>query len=99
MNNRKRKSLKLTFEENTPEGQMIAYIQQLPFDNQTLALQTLQARFLPFVIDKSDRNFQEIALQCACMCESWAKVIREYASLQTSHTSEREQYCPIMRKF
>ena len=47
--------------------------------NKELASTTLQARFLPFVLDKNDPNFREIAIRCANECEAMGRAIREYA--------------------
>ncbi len=46
-----------------------------------MAGQTLSARFLPFVMDRNDPNFEAIAIQCAEQCLSWARAIQQYASL------------------
>jgi hypothetical protein len=80
------KKLTLSGKPNTNPEKIISYLNQLPFDSKAVANQTLEARFLPFAIAKDDPNFQAVALQCAYICEAWAKAIREYAQ---SDYSER----------
>ena len=60
---------------------VVTYLQENPFNQQMLAAQTLEARFLPFVMDKNDPQFHGIAIQCAEQCLSWARAIQQYASL------------------
>jgi hypothetical protein len=75
------KHLKLRANSDSGLGKCISYLQENPFNQQMLAAQTLEARFLPFVMDKNDPQFQGIAIQCAEQCLSWARAIQQYASL------------------
>ena len=75
------KHIKLRANPDSGLGKCISYLQENPFNQQMLAAQTLEARFLPFVMDKNDPQFQEIAIQCAEQCLSWARAIQQYASL------------------
>lgn len=76
------KHLKLRASQDSGLGKCIAYLQEHPLKQQTLASQTLEARFLPFVMDKNDPQFEAIAIQCAEQCLSWARAIQQYASLK-----------------
>ncbi|MEL4896920.1 hypothetical protein [Crocosphaera sp. Alani8] len=75
------KHIKLRANPDSGLGKCISYLQENPFNQQMLAAQTLEARFLPFVMDKNDPQFQGIAIQCAEQCLSWARAIQQYASL------------------
>ena len=75
------KHLKLRASPDSGLGRCIAYLQEHPSPQQMLAAQTLEARFLPFVMDKNDPQFEAVAIQCAEQCLSWARAIQQYASL------------------
>ena len=75
------KHLKLRANPDSGLGKCIAYLQEHPSPQQMLAAQTLEARFLPFVMDKNDPQFEAVAIQCAEQCLSWARAIQQYASL------------------
>ncbi len=75
------KHLKLRANPDSGLGRCIAYLQEHPSPQHTLAAQTLEARFLPFVMDKNDPQFEAVAIQCAEQCLSWARAIQQYASL------------------
>ena len=75
------KHIKLRANSDSGLGKCISYLQENPFNQQMLAAQTLEARFLPFVMDKNDPQFHGIAIQCAEQCLSWARAIQQYASL------------------
>ena len=75
------KHLKLRANPDSGLGRCIAYLQEHPSPQQMLAAQTLEARFLPFVMDKNDPQFEAVAIQCAEQCLSWARAIQQYASL------------------
>ncbi len=75
------KHIKLRANPDSGLGKCITYLQENPFNQQMLAAQTLEARFLPFVMDKNDPQFHGIAIQCAEQCLSWARAIQQYASL------------------
>ena len=75
------KHIKLRANPDSGLGKCISYLQENPFNQQMLAAQTLEARFLPFVMDKNDPQFHGIAIQCAEQCLSWARAIQQYASL------------------
>lgn len=77
----KDKHLSLRAGMNTVLGRVITHLQDELTNQRELASNTLQARFLPFVVGKDDPRFLEIALRCACQCEAWAREIREYAGL------------------
>ncbi|MGF1490370.1 MAG: hypothetical protein ACFBSE_25045 [Prochloraceae cyanobacterium] len=78
------KYLNLRVPAHSPLGKMISYVHDHPNDAQTLVLCTLQARFLPFAMDKTAPQFKEIAIQSAEACESWARAIRIHADLPHS---------------
>jgi hypothetical protein len=86
------KHLKLRAADKSALGRVIAHIQEQPVNNQELASATLQARFLPFVMDKNDPHFREVAIRCATECEAMAKAIREYAGLNSSMVSELSSF-------
>jgi hypothetical protein len=93
-----KKYLTLKAEPESSLGKTIAYIQSSPINNQGLAVQTLQTRFFPFVVDRNDPKFYETAIQCAIECEAWGRMIREYAGLSTpsnSVTSSLPQHSPL----
>lgn len=81
------KNLQLRATDNTSLGKIITYIQNHPSNTQALATSTLEARFLPFVMDTDDPAFLETAIQCARSCESWAATIREYVGLAQNSTA------------
>lgn len=75
------RTLTLRFGAKNSYGQIIEYLHQHPTEARFLAMSILESRFLPFIKDPNDSDFQEIATICANTCESWAKTIREYAGL------------------
>ena len=72
------KHIKLRANPDSGLGKCISYLQENPFNQQMLAAQTLEARFLPFVMDKNDPQFHGIAIQCAEQCLSWAWAIQQF---------------------
>lgn len=78
------KHLKLRGHPHSRLGRVLAYLQSLDTNIQSLASQTLESRFLPFAIDRDSPQFRAIAIQCATECEAWARAIREYAALPSS---------------
>ena len=78
------KHLKLRGHPNSRLGRVLAYLQSLDTNIQSLASQTLESRFLPFATDRDSPQFRAIAIQCATECEAWARAIREYAALPSS---------------
>lgn len=56
-------------------GQILAYLEMHPGDRQELASQTLQARFLPFILDKTNPHSRGIARQCLEECLAYARAI------------------------
>ena len=75
------KHLKLRATSTSGLGRVIAYLQNGSFNQQELASTTLQSRFLPFAMDRSESEFRSVAIRCANECEAWARAIREYADL------------------
>ena len=75
------KHLKLRAASSSGLGRVITHLQQGSFNQQELASTTLQSRFLPFVMDRSEPEFRSVAIRCATECEAWARAIREYADL------------------
>lgn len=75
------KHLKLRAASTSGLGRVLAHLQQGPTKVADLASITLQGRFLPFVMDRSEPEFRSVAIRCATECEAWAKAIREYAEL------------------
>ena len=75
------KHLKLRAASTSGLGRVLAHLQQGPTSQQDLASITLQSRFLPFAMDRSEPEFRSVAIRCATECEAWAKAIREYAEL------------------
>ena len=96
----KDKHLSLRAGMNTILGKVITYLQDELTNQRELASNTLQARFLPFVVGKDHPRFKEIALRCACQCEAWGREIREYAGLSIptspvySNTVLKTTTCP-----
>lgn len=78
------KHLKLRGHPHSRLGRVLAYLQSLDTNIQSLASQTLESRFLPFATDRDSPQFRAIAIQCATECEAWARAIREYAALPSS---------------
>ena len=78
------KHLKLRGHPNSRLGRVLAYLQSLDTNIQSLASQSLESRFLPFATDRNDPQFRAIAIQCATECEAWARAIREYAASPSS---------------
>ena len=78
------KHLKLRGHPNSRLGRVLAYLQSLDTNIQSLASQSLESRFLPFATDRDSPQFRAIAIQCATECEAWARAIREYAALPSS---------------
>ena len=85
------KPLKLRASPDSGLGRCIAYLQEHPSPQQMLAAQTLEARFLPFVMDKNDPQFEAVAIQCAEQCLSWARAIQQYASLNMDNEVVNQQ--------
>ena len=75
------KHLKLRAASTSGLGRVITYLQNGSNNQQELASTTLQSRFLPFAMDRSDPEFRSVSIRCATECEAWAKAIREYADL------------------
>ena len=75
------KHLKLRAASTSGLGRVLAHLQQGPTNQQDLASITLQGRFLPFAMDRSEPEFRSVAIRCATECEAWARAIREYADL------------------
>ena len=76
------KHLKLRAASKSGLGRVIAYLQNGSNNQQELASTTLQSRFLPFAMDRSDPEFLSVSIRCATDCEAWARAIREYAELE-----------------
>ena len=75
------KHLKLRAASTSGLGRVITHLQKGSNNQQELASTTLQSRFLPFVMDRNEAEFREVAIRCATECEAWARAIREYADL------------------
>ena len=60
---------------------MIEYISEHPVDVQALVMETLEARFLPFVMKPDSNESKAIALQCVHKLEGYANAIREHHGL------------------
>ena len=75
------KHLKLRAASTSGLGRVITHLQNGSNNQQELASTTLQSRFLPFAMDRSDPEFRSVAIRCANECEAWARAIREYADL------------------
>ena len=80
------KHLKLRAASKSGLGRTIAYLQNGSNNQQELASTTLQSRFLPFAMDRSDPEFLSVSIRCATDCEAWARAIREYADLEVIPT-------------
>ena len=76
------KHLKLRAASTSGLGRVLAHLQLGPTNQQDLASITLQSRFLPFAMDRSEPEFRSVAIRCATDCEAWARAIREYAELE-----------------
>jgi len=77
----KQKTLQLRADDHTSLGKIITYLQAHIVSSRKLNASTLEARFLPFVMDKDDPEFFETAIECAEICEAWGATIRQYAGL------------------
>lgn len=75
------KHLKLRAASTSGLGRVISHLQNGSNNQQELASTTLQSRFLPFAMDRSEPEFRSVSIRCANECEAWAKAIREYAEL------------------
>ncbi len=75
------KHLKLRAAPKSGLGRVITYLQNGSNNQQELASTTLQSRFLPFAMDRSEPEFRSVSIRCANECEAWARAIREYAEL------------------
>jgi len=84
---RNQKSLNLRSDTESSFGRVIDYLHNHPTEARSLAMFTLEARFLLFTIDRDDPDFKEIATVCANTCQSWVNTIREYADLDTVETT------------
>ena len=80
------KHLKLRAASTSGLGRVLAHLQLGPTNQQDLASITLQSRFLPFAMDRSEPEFRSVAIRCANECEAWARAIREYAELGENPT-------------
>ncbi len=69
------KRLTLRTRAKTGLGKVISYVQKHPQGDQVLVSQTLNARFLPFVLDKKNSKDRAIARQCMLDCLSYALAI------------------------
>lgn len=82
-------SLRLEPLATTTLGAIITYMQQQPGTTaRDLVVQLLRIHYLPFILDKTERNYQAIALDCATECERWGRMIREYAGLSLPNVVE-----------
>ena len=80
------KHLKLRAALSSGLGRVITYLQDGSNNQQELASTTLQSRFLPFAMDRSEPEFRSVSIRCATECEAWARAIREYADLEVIPT-------------
>ena len=72
--------IKIAFLETrakTGLGKVISYVQKHPQGDQILGSQTLNARFLPFVLDKKNAKDRAIARQCMLECLGYMLAHRE----------------------
>jgi len=88
-NNTNYKYLNLRAKLTSKIGKIMTYMDSFPAELQAVAILTFQGRFYPFIIDKDDPDFREIAIQCAAECESWAASIREYAEIEERTDSKQ----------
>ncbi len=71
------KRLTLRTRAKTGLGKVISYVQKHPQGDQDLVSQTLNARFLPFVLDKKNAKDRAIARQCMLKCLGYMLAHRE----------------------
>ncbi|MEA5469695.1 hypothetical protein [Spirulina sp. 06S082] len=87
MDRKPQQYLRLRPRSESALGQILAYLETHPGDRQELASQTLQARFLPFVLDKTDPHSRGIARQCLEECLAYARAIASEWELEISDMS------------
>ncbi|MBP0017018.1 MAG: hypothetical protein J7647_05590 [Cyanobacteria bacterium SBLK] len=69
---------------NSALGQILVYLDADSRGKQELTAQTLQARFLPFVLDKTEPRSRGIARQCLEECLAYARAIASEWELEIS---------------
>lgn len=79
--------LELNAPSDSPLGRVITYLENHPIEAELLANLTLSVRFLPFIIDRNDPNFEAVVHQSITECEAWARAIRAYAGLSAEECS------------
>lgn len=86
-NKRKQKQCTLRFkvvlnaDEKTNLGRLIEFLNNGNCDKKRDTINTLEARFLPFLIDKNSPDAKRIALDCARRLMAFAQAILDYYGL------------------
>ncbi len=90
-NSKSYKQITLRAPLNSPTGKLLSYIDNSPRDTKTLMIKTLESRFLPFMLDPSDPNYQKIALQSIAECQAYVDAIKDYVALKTREQSNHPE--------
>jgi hypothetical protein len=72
----KQLTIKMRAYSHSYMGKLIEFLQEHPQGTSAVAMEVLNARFLPFLLDKSDSRSRDIALQCAAQLDGYARAIR-----------------------
>lgn len=74
-------TLSLNSKASPTEAALVEYLAEHPTEAHNLMLETLEARFLAFVIAPTTPASKAIALQCVHKLEGYANAIREHHGL------------------
>lgn len=74
----KQMTIKLRAYEHTPLGRLIEYLHNHYPDSESVVVETLMSRFMPFILDSEDSGECGLARQYISKCESYARASREH---------------------
>ncbi len=72
----KQLTIKLRAYADTARGKMIDYLRGHPDGAEALVMETMSARFMPFVLSEEDEQLKDLALQYVEKIESYARAAR-----------------------
>ena len=86
-------TIRLRAYRHTAQGRLIEWLNQHPRGTQAIAIETLEARFLPLVMDPDDDQARALALECALLLKGYLEHIQlrwdlpELAPISTDATA------------
>mgnify|MGYP001801371104 CR=1 FL=1 len=76
----------LNGDESSDTGQLIEFLNSKSSSKNRIAINTLEARFLPLLLDKEDPLSMVCALDCLGKLEGFKQAIISYYGLEASHS-------------